>query len=140
MGAYQKIAQLLHVQPDEPVHIAGMSFTRPEQLAAYSPTHASGVYAWVLQPDPQLNGRRPEVVFAHKARDLATLDSESQHALEKWKELGHSEQELFVAVHHMPDAMESELASVEQRLIALLHPMLNQTNPAAHTATFARSH
>jgi len=46
----------------------------------------------------------------------------SQHALEKWKELGHSEQELFVAVHHMPDALESELASVEQRLIALLHP------------------
>jgi hypothetical protein len=60
------------------------------------------------------------------ADDLAKWDFDRQNALDQWEQMGHSQTELTVAVHHLPRASKAELMAVEQRLIALLHPMLNQ--------------
>jgi hypothetical protein len=129
MSAYQKIAQMLHVLPSEPLHIAGMSFTKPAPLTAYTPPPVSGVCAWVALPANGAVARieAGNVVYAHGSRDLSVPDAEVRQALSKWKELGHSEQELHVVVHHMPRALDVNLRSVERRLVELLFPVLNQS-------------
>lgn len=121
---HRTLSQFLHGLPAQPVHIAGISFTTPAPLSSFTPHKGSGVYVWMSPPgDPRAIG---PVIFAGMAEDLAKWDFDRQDALDKWEAMGHSQTELTVAVHHLPRASKAELMAVEQRLLALLHPLLNE--------------
>ena len=119
------LSQFLHGLPAEPVHIAGISFTKPEPLSSCHPHHGCGVYVWIASPGGTVNGNLGPVVFAGTAQDVAKWDFDRQHALEKWEGQGHSQAELAMAVHYLLNASKAELMAVEQRLVALLSPSLN---------------
>jgi hypothetical protein len=121
---HRTLSQFLQGLPAQPVHIAGLSFTTPALLSSYTPHKGSGVYVWLSPPgDPRALGT---VVFSGMAEDLAKWDFDRQNALDKWQQMGRSQTELSVAVHHLPHASRAELMAVEQRLVALLHPTLNR--------------
>ena len=125
MSVYHRtLSQFLQGLPAQPVHIAGISFTTPSPLSSYTPHKGSGVYVWMAPPgDPREMGT---VIFAGMADDLAKWDFDRQNALDKWQQMGRSQTELTVAMHHLPNASKAELMAVEQRLVALLRPLLNQ--------------
>ena len=124
MSLYHRtLSQFLQGLPAQPVHIAGISFTTPAPLPSFTPQKGSGVYVWMAPPgDPRAAAT---VVFAGMSDDLAKWDFDRQNALDKWEQMGHSQTELTVAVHHLPNASKAELMAVERRLVALLHPLLN---------------
>jgi hypothetical protein len=125
MNLYHRtLTQFLQGLPAQPVHIAGISFTTPELMSSFAAHKGSGVYVWLAPPsDPRALG---PVVFAGLSDDLAKWDFDRQRALDKWEQMGRSQTELTFAVHHLPRASKAELMAVEQRLLALLNPMLNQ--------------
>jgi hypothetical protein len=140
MNLYHRtLSQFLQGLPAQPVHIAGISFTTPAPLSSYAPHKGGGVFVWMSPPgDPRALGR---VVFAGMAEDLTKWDFDRQAALDRWQQMGRSQTELTVAVHHLPRASKAELMALEQRLLALLSPQLNQcaSNDSQQIEAFAYS-
>ena len=143
MNAHHRtLSQFLQGLPAQPEHIAGISFTTPELLSSCTPHRGSGVYLWMAPPGGAKKGVLGPVVFAGMAEDVARWDIDRQRAMDKWEDLGHSRDELTMAVHHLPRASKAELMALEQRLVALLTPELNQraSNDSQAVEAFAYSH
>jgi hypothetical protein len=118
-------SQFLQGLPAQPLHIAGISFTEPQPLDAGKPHRGSAVFVWLAPPNESGNGVG-RVVYAGMADDVSKWDLDQQRALDRWEDAGHGKAELAMAVHYLPRASKAELMAVEQRLVALLAPTLNE--------------
>ena len=105
---------------------AGISFDGPFSITVWIPPHQAAIYTIMIKPDPKDAPKTFRVLYFGESGNLSERGFyRLHHKYDCWIRISGSVNNLYIAIHNMPNSTKEERKAEEARLVDQYKPLCN---------------